>query len=852
MNSNSLTWRTASRLAFRDLAAARGKFLFIAFAIAVGVGSLAGVRGFSRAFRTTLHSEARTLMAADLSLRVFELPTEPQIQALDSLVVRGAQRTQITETISMLITGPESPPALVAVKAVDPALYPFYGNIKLDPPLSLREALTPDRIAVSDDLFIRFPLKTGDRVRLGEAEFTIAAVIRSEPDRMAGSANFGSRVLLSRAALLRTGLVKPGSRSAQRHLLKLDPARLDVTGVREELKAAFPTALVADFRETHPLITRGLERSERFLSLVSLIALIIGALGVAATMHAHLRQRLDTIAIMKCLGARSSQVSRIYLVQTLAVGLGGGVAGCLLGAAVQAAFPLLLGGILSVRPAFHPDPLAALEAVTIGLLTAALFTWPVLLGIREIRPIVIFRRDMADPTRSWRERWFHSPAPWIARGVIAVAIAAIAAWLAGQDRLRVGGMFAGGLLASLLLLGAFSWLLLLALRRAGRTRFGVAWRQGIANVHRPGNQAQAVVVALGIGVMFTLTVWLLQHGMLRQILANAPPDMPNVFMLNITRREFSGIEDLLRTHKSIQGTPEIVPTAAARLSTVNGTPIESMKLQRGVRRFEQARAVTFSNGPRPNSEAVSGAWWTTGNAKPKQVCVLEDTARALNIAPGSSLSWTAGLQTIEATVVCVYKTEEVRMGGNMDFIFSPGTLDRVPIQYFAALRIPPREVASFQRASFERFPSVMVINGADVIELVQQVVDQIALVVRFISGFAILAGVIILAASVAATRFRRIKEVAILKTLGATRRRVASIFAVEFLILGAAAGLLGSILATVFSNLLLTRLMEAKALIEWMPALTAIVLSALVANAAGWLASARLLSQKPLEVLRHE
>ena len=188
----------------------------------------------------------------------------------------------------------------------------------------------------------------------------------------------------------------------------------------------------------------------------------------------------------------------------------------------------------------------------------------------------------------------------------------------------------------------------------------------------------------------------------------------------------------------------------------------------------------------------------------------------------------------------------------MDFVFSPGTLDGFPIQYFAIMRMKPAEVAAFQRAAFQQFPSVTVINAADVIEIIQQVVDQIAMVVRFISAFAILAGVIILASSIAATRFRRAKEVAILKTLGATRRRVSAIFSVEFLILGAAAGLLGGILATVFSNLLLTRLLEAKAHVDWLPVLATVGLTALLANAAGWLASFRILGQKPLEVLRNE
>ncbi|MBM3795794.1 MAG: FtsX-like permease family protein [Acidobacteria bacterium] len=849
MSAGKLGWRTAARIAWRDLRAARGKFLFIAFAIAVGVGSLVGVRGFGRSFRTMLLAEARTLMAADLMVRVFEAPTPAQKQLFDALELRGLARTNIIETISMITAGDDDPPVFCGIKAVEPEAYPLYGEVKLEPAaLSLRAALTPEAVVVAEDLFTRLPkLGIGSKINLGEAEFRIAAIVRTEPDRMTGSMNVGTRVMVSRAGLERTGLVKGGSRAAQRHLFRFpSPMQREIGEVREEIKRAFPTALISDFRETHPLITSNLDRSERFLALVSLIALIIGALGVAATMHAHLQQRLDTIAIMKCLGARSSHVVRIYLAQTMLVGLIGGLAGVAIGSIVQAAFPLLIARYFSLAPAFRFDFLAAAEGITIGLLTATLFTWPALLGVEQIRPLMILRRDVTPARQGWVK-------PWLARLSTVALIAALAAWLAGTDRWRVGLYFAGGLAGSLLLLGGVSWILLWALRRLPRGGLPLAWRHGLANLYRPGNQAPAVLVSLGVGVMFTLAIYLIQHGMLDQIIANAPPNMPNVFLLNVTSREKDEVQALLKSYAGIQGQPELMPTLAARLATIDGEPIEKhVEADRRLRRYAQARAITMYDAPRPGALITAGAWWTKESTKPGQVCVLDDTARNLNLQPGARITWTAGIETITGTVVCRYKTEEVRMGGNAEFVFSPGSLDALPLQYFAALRVRQAAVIGFQKEAFRRLPSVTVINGADVVEIIQQVVDQIALVVRFISGFAILAGAIILASSVAATRFRRVKEVAILKTLGASRRTVATIFSVEFLILGAVAGLLGSLLATGFANLLLVRLLEGKARVDVWPVAVAIVLSAGIANVAGWLASARTLEQTPLAALRDE
>jgi putative ABC transport system permease protein len=353
--------------------------------------------------------------------------------------------------------------------------------------------------------------------------------------------------------------------------------------------------------------------------------------------------------------------------------------------------------------------------------------------------------------------------------------------------------------------------------------------------------------------MFTMTVFLLQRGLLDQLVASAPPNMPNVFLINITSREQAGIEALLKAHQqSIQGEPEVLATTPAKLETVDGTPVRDLVLEARRRRYDQPRAVTVADAPRAATDVTSGQWWpATGSAK-NQVCVFDGIANELHIQPGAKLAFSAGLGMIDATAACVFRNEEVQMGTNFEFVFSPGSLDGLPMQYFALARMKPTGVARFQKDAFKQFPSVTVINGADVLGIVQDVVDQIALVVRFISAFAILAGIIILASSVASTRFRRVREVAVLKTLGAKKARIAGIFSIEFLILGGLAGLVGGLLATGFSQVVLVNLLEARFQFDWLANLTAVALSAIIANIAGWLASSRILGEKPLEVLRGE
>jgi len=854
-----LPWSVALRIAWREMHASRGKFLFVILAVAVGVGSLTGVRGFSRSFRRMLLTQARTLMAADLSARVFALPTAEQQSVLDQLSTRGVRWTWITETVTMASSAQTPDPLLISIKAVDPRAYPFYGEVQLDPPRPLREALDADSVVVSDDLLLRLSVKTGDKLRIGGQPFRIAGVLASEPDRMTGTLNVGPRVMLSREGLDRTGLISIGSRASERYLFQLPAGAPDVAEVRRILKNTFPEATLADYRETHPIITRGLDRSTTFLSLIGLIALVIGAMGVASAMHGHLQQRLDSIAVMKCVGGRSGQVIRIYTVQTMLLGLGGGLLGVVFGTAVSAAFPSLIAHFFPLPPAGGMDFWPALQGIAIACLVTLLFTLPPLLGIRAIRPAEIFRRDMEPEAAARRHGWFSRekrPAVFAGTAML-LGTGAVAATLTdGGLRLavRTGAYFTLALAVGVAALTASAWVLLHAVRwflRQGAYQLPGALRQGIANLYRPGNQAPAAVVALGVGVMFTLTVFLVQSALLQQIRGSAPPGTPNVFLMDIPGAQKQDVADLVRSQPGVAHTPEVAGAVAARITAVNGEPIENLPLRDWGRRFLRTRSVTALDAKPSEMEILEGSWWKPGDREP-EVCVTEETAHILNVRPGSSIDWNIWNKTIRSRVACIERTESLRMAARFEFLFNPGPLDEFPAVYYGSARARPDAVASLQRVLYQRYPTVTVINMADVMQIVEDVVDRISVIVHFISAFTILAGAVMVASSVAGTRFRRIREVVILKTLGATRRRIAGIFSVEFLVLGGVAGIMGSLLASGFAALILKFLMQIQFRFDLVSTGVAVALAAALAAAAGWAASFPILSRKPLEILRSE
>ncbi|HEX4582148.1 MAG TPA: ABC transporter permease, partial [Acidobacteriaceae bacterium] len=343
-----LSWSAALRIAWREFQAAPAKFLFVIVSVAIGVAALTGVRGFTESFQRSLLGQARTIMAADVSARMFRQPTAREIAGLDAL--HGVERTQVTEMVSMASTPSDPIPLLVSLKAVDPSQYPFYGAYKLRPAGTLRQELSPQTVLVGEDLLIRLHAQIGDSLKVGNSSFRIVGVIEREPDRMNSSMGIGPRVLITREGLAESGLLQPGSRAGERFLMRFQPGTTNIKGLHAQVEKVLPEAQVTDFREANPALTQGLDRASSMLSLICLVAMVLGAIGVAMSMRAHLEQRMDILATMKSIGARSSDILRIYLLQTLLLGLAGGLVGVAAGFGVEWTIPLLAAKLLPIEP----------------------------------------------------------------------------------------------------------------------------------------------------------------------------------------------------------------------------------------------------------------------------------------------------------------------------------------------------------------------------------------------------------------------------------------------------------------------------------------------------------------------
>ena len=892
IKKRALGWNRATAIAWRDLKSAPGKFGFVVLSVAIGVAALVGVRGFSEAFRRTLGSEARSLMAGDLSARIFHQPIDTERAKVADIEKRipGTHSTWVVETISMASLPPDPVPILVALKAVDPSQYPFYGKAQLDPDMPLSQALAGNNVVVADEFLIRLNGHVGQNLRFGGRLFHIAAVLKQEPDRISAGAGMGPRVLVSRAELDSTGIMAPGSRASQRLLLKLPdklPPGVTPQSVRKDLEAALPDAQVMDYREGNPAITDGLDRATAILSLICLVAMVLGAIGVAMAMHAHLEQRMDILAILKAVGAGSSDLLRIFLLQTLGLGLAGALLGIGAGLAVMEALPAVFGKLLPVHTVMAIPWRSMLAGLATGLLTTLLFCLPPLLDVRTIRPVLVLRRlvesgPASDPNET--VRWLKSlggpfqlipgfvlrtvvpPMLWAIRAfkfvwarrlqfalslVVLAALGGIAAAL--SDSATVGKWFSAGLaavLVVLLILAAFLLVTLRLILNRVRLHLPSSLRHGLANLYRPGNQSAAVLAALGTGVMLILAVYLMQAALLREIRETASPKLPNIFLIDVTTEESAGVRDLFAHQPGVTEPLELMPSVRGKFVTLNGKTLDQLKDQHMPRRMLEDVALTFSDTPLPGDKVLQGKWWTDANAP--QIAVGQGFAQRMHLGIGSSVEIETDVQGMhKLTIAAIFRPDEQHLGARIPFVMPSGQLQNEVATWYGGAHIDPKQIGTLERALFLAYPTITVINIADVLLRIESVVDQITFVIRFLAGFSIFAGLTILASSIASTRFRRMRESVVLKTLGATRMHIVRTFSVEFSVLGLLAAAVGVVFANLLTRVLLDR-MQVGYHIEWFAAVVALIGTAILATATGWIASYRILGLRPLEVLREE
>lgn len=861
------------RTLIRESRGSRGRLLFFVACLSVGVAAVVAVAGISASLDNGIRSEARQLLAADLAIESRRpIPKDLNLAAAG---LAGAERTDLQETVTVVAAPPRAGgepgrSQLVELKVVQGA-YPFYGKLEIDPAGPLSGLLAADTTVVASELLARLDLRQGDILRIGGQSFRIAGVVLSEPDRISVSMTLGPRIFLSGDGFRRAGLSGYGSRIEHRTLLKV-PAGFPLAGLdaaKERLQKAMPDSTfyrIETYRDAQPSLRRSFAQVERFLGLVALLSLFVGGIGVAQSVRAWLAGRMDAIAVLKCLGLRPREIFPLYLGQTALLGLAGSLVGISLGVVLQLVLPSLFPDLIPAHLIRAWQPGALLRGLTLGVGVAVLFSLPPLSAVLRVPPARVLRRD-AEPLPNHR---------WVT--VATLVVLALGVWIMASLQAQswdLGARFTGAVAGATLALALGAHLITRGVRRLPRESFRRPWlRHGVAALARPGASTFSAIVALGLGVLVVLGMSLVERRLTRELSTELPQDAPSAFLVDIQPGQWQGIETLIRQ----QGASRIqsVPVVMARIAAIDGRPVEELTRERapavprperpekeeraereereggdgGGRRWALTREqrLTYMHTLPDDNQVVSGVLW--GDPQRAEVSVEQEFADDLGLRLGSTVRFDVQGVPLELTVTSLRTVNWRTFGINFFLVVEPGVLEDAPQMRLAAFQLPRGTEQRVQDLLAAGYPNVTLLRIREILDKIIQVMARIGLGIRFLGAFTVLAGIAILAGAISAGSLRRGREVALLKTLGMTRRTVLGTFAVEYALIGLVAAVIGAAGGTLLSWGVLQRGFELTWSFQPVPFAVAIAGAILLAVAAGVAASTRALERRPIEVLR--
>ncbi|MFN8644406.1 MAG: ABC transporter permease [Candidatus Binatia bacterium] len=683
--------RFVAVMALREMRASWRRLLFFFLCIALGVGAIVTLRSVIQSVREVFAGQARALLGADLVVSSGRPIDAALDAALDARFAgAGATVTRVAETATLARPDREGDTAvrMVELKAVGEG-FPYYGTLELEGGQPYRHALVAGFGAlVRPELLAQLGLAVGDRLALGGKSFTIRGVIAAEPGRRLGAFSLGPRVIVDLADLEQTSLLAFGSRVTYQRLARVPPAALGAltAAVRADLRNSF--ARVRSFEEREGDLGEDFGRAENYLSLVGLIVVFLGGVGVSSVTRVFVQQKIRSIAILKCLGARGSQVLGVYVAQVLALGVLGSVVGVALARAVIAVIPAWLGPTVTagVDVQYRLTVSAVAQGATTGLLVSLLFALVPLLDVRHVKPSTLLRDESAPARRDWIR--------WGAMLCVGGALVALTMWQAGS--VRIGGIVAAGFTV----LAAVLWLAGAALIAAVRPLTAAGWfplRHAALQLTRPGGQVHLVLLTVGLGTFFILGVRALQDSLVREVSVDLASDAPDFFLLDIQRDQVDGVRQTLQAALPPgAGAPRVLPVLRARVVGVQGRELtlENYEDVRGRGSLAREYTVTYRADLEANERIVDGAAWTDQPSSGGEVSIEESIRDRFGIALGDTMRFDVLGRTVSARVTAVRHVEwsDTRAGGFM-FVFRPGLLDEAPHSYVAFVRAPAATAA---------------------------------------------------------------------------------------------------------------------------------------------------------------
>jgi putative ABC transport system permease protein len=840
---------TALRFAWRDLrGGVRGFAVFVA-CIALGVAAISGVGSVAANLTDGIADAGQMTLGGDLAFSLIQRQASDAERAFlnsHGTVSAAATLRAMARTASGQMT-------LVELKAVD-GTYPLFGSVTTKPNLAL-PALFAEKdgafgAAADPALLARLNLRTGDRITIGSARIELRAALIAEPDKLSGGIGFGPRVLVSDAALRASGLVQPGSLVRWQYRLRLPAGTSDrvVAALDKQAQAQFPDAgwEIRTRDKATPQLERNVERVTEFLTLVALATLLVGGVGVANAVTAHLNRKRDAIGTMKALGASGGDVFAIYCTEIVLVAAFAAAIGAALGAALPFGIASWLKTIvpLPVEPSLHPAVLAL--SFGYGLLTALAFAlWP--LGRAHDISVSMLFRDQIATERPWpRLRYV------VATAMVVAAFAGLAVLTTSQH--RIAAIFIASAAVILLVLRGAALVAMAVARHLPRLR-STTLRLAIANIHRPGALTPTVMVSFGLGLALLTTVIEIDGNLHREFTAALPAKAPSFFFLDIPAAAAGQFDAFVRT-RAPNATLDRVPMLRGRIVSANGVKADDLKPGTGSRWVLRGdRGITYAAALPAGSRVVAGQWWTANYSGETLVSLESKTAHDLDLKIGETITVNVLGRNITARIANLRAVDWENLGINFVLVFSPGAFAGAPHTDIATLTFADggtaAEEAAIVKALAGAFPTVTAIGVKDALDTLDALIGNLVLALRAASAVTLLAAALVLGGGLAASQRFRIYDAVVLKTFGATRGRLLAAYAVEYCLVGLAAIVVGVGIGTLAAGLIVTWLMDFPFVFAAAPAAEAAAIALFVTLLLGLAGTFAALGRKPAEVLRN-
>jgi putative ABC transport system permease protein len=838
------------RMAVREMRASWKRLLFFFLCIAVGVAAIVTLRSVIQDIRDVFGREAKALIAADVLISTnAEWSTESR-QLIDRRLRQfGAlEWTESIETPTMSRPGDGRAAArMVELRAVQRE-FPLYGTVGLQEGQVYSYALLQNHgVLVRPELLTTLGLTVGDQLSLGQAVFTIRGVLTSEPGRRVGGFSLGPRVLIANDDLPSTGLLALGSRARRVLLVRVPENQIEplVRTLKTDFKEQFIGA--RSYRSNDDEVGRDFERAENYLSLVGLVIVILGGIAVSSVTRVFIMQKIRSIAVLKCVGGRSNQIMAVYILQVVALGLAGSVFGVLLARTFIAMIPLALSDSTSIltEATYGISWGAAAQGVAVGILVSLLFSVVPLMHVRYVKPSLLLRDEPAPRRLDWTRIGVI--------GLVSLALVAVAAWQASS--LRVGLAVSGGFgLLALALQGAGRLLIRLIAPLGKSPSFPL--RHAVLHLSRPGNQTRVILFAVGLGAFFVVGVRSLQASLLQEFTLQVAADSPNMFLIDVQQQQAEAVQAFLADPRNGAAHFQLIPVMRARVTGVSGrdTNLETFEDVRARGSLAREYTITYRDRLAANERITDGTFWQGPSVEP-EVSIEDGIHERFGIGVGDTVRFDILGRVIAARVTSIRSVDwrDSRSGGFM-FVFRPGSLDEAPRTYIGPLKGPDEAAAraKFQHDLVERFPNVSVIDFHEILETVRDIMSKVTLGVTVVGGLVLFSGALILIGAVAMTKFQRIYEAAVLKTLGANTRTIAKMLLFEYGVLGSLAGIVGSLGAVGLTWGVSRYALEIPWRVFAGEHIGGVFLTAALVAAIGVIASLDVLRHKPLATLRAE